>query len=291
MNKTKTPKKLNGIRPFDVILAIIMILFMLCIILPFVHIIAVSFSSNEYVVANMVSLFPKKFTLLTYKSIMEDGAFFRAYGNTIIYTLVGTALSLIVTAMGAYAMSTRRIVGHKIFSLMITITMFFSGGLIPTYLVISSYGLIDSRWAMILPSLVSVWNFIIMRSFFVAYPHEIVESGLIDGLQDAGVFFRLVLPTSKASLATIGLYYAVSYWNSYLPARLYLRNEQLYPVQLLLQRLLTIASQELPDSEERVIVTSVRYASILLTILPIICVYPFIQKYFVKGVMVGSIKG
>ena len=174
---------------------------------------------------------------------------------------------------------------------MITITMFFGGGMIPSYLTISSYGLIDSMWALLLPAAVSTWNLIVMRSFFVAYPQEIIESGQIDGLPEAGVFFRLVLPTSNAVLATIGLYYAVAFWNSYMPGRLYLRSEEKYPVQMLLRDLLVTPIIDGIETEDQVVAASIRNAAIVVTILPIMCVYPFLQRYFVKGTMVGSIKG
>ena len=285
---------LNRTTTFDVVLVIIMIAFMCTIVLPFLHIIAISFSANHAVLSKQVGLFPKAFTLMTYKQIFKNGDFFQAYGNTIYYTVVHTALSLVLTAMAAYALARRRMVGQKLFSLMITVTMFFGGGLIPTYMAVSNYGLIDTRWAMILPGVISTWNLIVMRSFFINYPQEIVESGELDGLQEAGVFFRLVLPTSKAALATIGLYYAVGTWNSYMPARLYIRDESLYPVQHLLRQMLTATNMnELNEAAEEIqlVPETVRYASIMIATIPIICVYPFIQKYFVKGVMVGSIKG
>ena len=290
MAKIKRHARYNRFGFFDAVLYFCIILFCACIVLPFLHIIAVSLSANKYVLLNQVSFLPKGLTLDTYRYILRDGTFLNAYKNTLIVTVTGTVLSLTVTAMCAYALSRRAIVGHKFFSIMITITMFFGGGLIPTYLAVESYGLVDSRWAMILPSLINTWNMIIMRSFFIAYPSEIIESGQLDGLQDAGVFFRLVLPTSKAALATIGLYYAVAYWNSYMSARIYIRDQALYPVQSLLQRMIQQAMQE-TEVEEVHISSSVRYASIMVVVLPIMCVYPFIQKYFVKGVMVGSVKG
>ncbi len=288
----KKKSKLNGVTVFDVVLVIIMLAFMACIVVPFLHVIAVSFSDNKYVMANMVSIWPKGFNINTYKEILSDGDFFHAYGNTIWYTVVGTFLNLVVTAMAAYALARRKMVGHKFFSLMITITMFFGGGLIPTYMAIRDYGLINSRWVMILPSLVSTWNLIVLRSFFVAFPQEIIESGQIDGLQEAGVFWRLVLPTSKAALATIGLYYAVGHWNSYMTAKLYIRDRELWPVSVLLQRILDQAGgQQDDETGVRLVEATVRYASIIVVITPIMCVYPWLQKYFVKGVMVGSIKG
>lgn len=284
--------KYNRFGLFDAILYACMILFMACIILPFVHMIAVSVSSPGYVGTGQVTFMPKGLTLATYKELLKGGTYLHAYKNTLFVTVVGTAISLVCTAMGAYALSRRAILGHKFFSLMITFTMFFGGGMIPTYLAVSRYGLTDTLWSMIIPSVISTWNLIIMRSFFTAYPKEIVESGYIDGLQDSGVFFRLVLPTSKAALATIGLYYAVSYWNSYMSARMYIRNPDLYPVQHYLQKMLATLTAEDSEAENIVLVSaSIRYASIMIAVLPIMCVYPFIQKYFVKGVMVGSIKG
>lgn len=284
--------KYNRVGVFDVVLYTIMILFMACILLPFVHVIAVSLSSPGPVAAGQVGLWPIGLTLDTYKGVLADGNFIDAYGITLFVTIVGTALSLVVTAMCAYALSRPYMVGHKLFSLMITITMFFGGGLIPTYLAVSDYGLTNTVWAMILPSCLNTFNMIIMRSFFIAYPSEIVESGQMDGLQEAGVFFRLVLPTSKAALATIGLYYAVAYWNAYMPARLYIRDPDLYPVQHYLQQIIDKVSSDDTQQESTVLVSaSVRYACIMIVVLPIMCVYPFIQKYFVKGVMVGSIKG
>ena len=175
---------------------------------------------------------------------------------------------------------------------MITITMFFGGGLIPTFLTVSKYGLVDTRWAMIIPGLISTWNLIVMRSFFIAYPQEIIESGMIDGLRDPGVFLRLVLPTSKAALATIGLYYAVAYWNAYMNARIYLRTESLYPVQHLLQQMISqFTAEDTSTDEGELVAATIRYCSIMIVVTPIMCVYPYLQKYFVKGVMVGSIKG
>ena len=284
--------KYNRVGVFDVVLYTIMILFMACIILPFMHVISVSLSAPGPVAAGQVGLWPVGLTLDTYKGVLADGSFMGAYKITLFVTIVGTALSLVTTAMCAYSLSRRAIVGHKFFSVMITITMFFGGGLIPTYLAVADYKLTNSIWALILPGMITTYNMIIMRSFFIAYPSEIVESGQIDGLQDAGVFFRLVLPTSKAALATIGLYYAVAYWNAYMPARLYIRDPELYPVQHYLQQIIAKVSSEDTQQESTVLVSaSVRYACIMIVVLPIMCVYPFIQKYFVKGVMVGSIKG
>lgn len=288
----KKKRQLNDPTAFDYVLVVILLAFMMCIILPFVHIIAVSFSTNKYVIAGDVSFWPKGFTWSTYKFIMDDGSFLGAYKNTLFYTGVGTFLSLMTTAMGAYALSRRKVFGQKIWSLMILITMFFGGGLIPQYLNIVNLGLMNNRWVMIIPSLISTYNLIIMRSFFIAYPKEIIESGELDGLRDPGVFLRLVLPTSKAALATIGLYYAVAKWNTYMTARLYLSDESLYPVSHYLANALASAGSGNNAGDEGLqVATQIQYGCIMVATLPIMCVYPFIQKYFIKGVMIGSIKG
>lgn len=277
---------------FEIVLICIMLLFMALIIVPFAHIIAVSLSSSAYVMTGQVSVWPKGFTTIYYEDILKQGDFLQAYGNTITYTVLGTALSLTTTAMAAYALSRKQVIGHKLITAMITLTMFIGGGMIPNFITVMNYGLLDTIWAVLLPGMISTWNLIVMRSFFIAYPKEIIESGMLDGLQDAGVFFCLVLPTSKAALATIGLYYAVAKWNSYLQPFLYLNDSSKYPVQLLLRQMLTSAATESQaDAEAMMVPESVKYACIVVTALPVMCVYPFIQKYFVKGVMVGSIKG
>ena len=293
MAKLNKRAKYNRISLFDIVLSLIMIAFMATIILPFVHVIAVSLSDAVMVMGNQVSFWPKGFTLYTYKTMLSTGDFMRAYGVTIFITVVGTFLALLITASCAYALSRRTMVGHTFFSLMITITLFFAGGMIPNYINIMNLGMIDTVWSLIIPTCLSTWNMIIMRSFFISYPSEIIESGMIDGLQDAGVFFRLVLPTSKAAIATIGLYYAVGYWNAYMNAKMYIQtNIHLRPVQMLLQDMIANVTQENVSGEEGAMVAaSVRYAAIMIVITPIMCVYPFIQKYFVKGVMVGSVKG
>ena len=284
--------KKRKVTALDVFLYVCMLSLMAAIIFPLLHVLAVSLSSSSYVMAGKGSIFPKGITTKMYQLILEDGKFLRAYVNTVVYTALGTAIALITTAMGAYALSRRQLVGQKLYTALITFTMFFSGGLIPTFLTLKSYHMLDTIWAIVLPGAVSTWNLIIMRSFFVSYPKEIIESGMIDGLNDASVFFRLILPTSKAILATIGLYYAVGYWNSYLPALIYLNDSTKYPVQLLLRQMLVSAATQMNELSDTVIVEeSLKYASIVVTALPIICVYPFIQKYFVKGTMVGSIKG
>jgi putative aldouronate transport system permease protein len=278
----------------DLVLYLFITAIMLVTLLPIIHMVAISLSSDIYVLQGKVGLIPKGFTTKMYQLVFEDARIFRSYGNTLFYTVLGTVLSLFITAMGAYALSNTRMIGHRFFSMMIIFTMFFSGGMIPTFLVVKSYNLLDTIWAVILPGVVSTWNFLVMKSFFDNFPGEIVESGRVDGLTDAGIFFRLVLPTSKAVLATIGLYYAVGYWNAYFTPFIYLTKPDLFPLQLILREILSTGSSNnaaVGVGDVLVVAESLQYATVVVAIVPIIAVYPFLQKYFVKGVMIGAVKG
>ncbi|MFI3228005.1 MAG: carbohydrate ABC transporter permease [Clostridia bacterium] len=275
------------------ILSILFLSFIVAIIiLPFMHMVAVSFSDSSSVLRGKVGILPVNFNLKMYQAVFQNEALILSYANTIFYTVVGTAMSLAITSTGAYALSRKEILGHKIFSFMILFTMFFSGGMIPTYLVVRELGMLDTIWAVLLPGVVSTWNFIIMRSFFQAFPKEIEEAGSMDGLNDIGVFFRLVVPSSSAVFATIGLYYAVAMWNAYFGPFIYLNDKALFPLQLVLREVIAIGSSSTDGGTDVELVSSaLKYATIIVAIVPIMMVYPFIQKYFAKGVMVGSIKG
>lgn len=283
-------KKTNWL--YNIIVTIFLSSIVLVILLPFIHIIAVSFSDNVSVMKGAVGLLPVNFNLGMYEKVFENDKIIRAYGNTIYYTVLGTAISLFITSTGAYALSRKEMIGHKFFSFMILFTMFFSGGMIPSYLVVKELGILDTVWAVVLPGAVTTWNFIIMRSFFTAFPKEIEEAGSIDGLNDIGIFFRLVCPSSKAVFATIGLYYAVSLWNAYFGPFIYLTDSNLYPLQIVLREVLAFGSSAGDGgTDAEISETALKYATILVSIAPIMMVYPFIQKYFAKGVLVGSVKG
>ena len=266
---------------------------MFIFIYPFWDTLILSFSDAAEANRMGFRFLPKfPLNLEAYKKVFAQREFLTAAYNSVWRTVVGTLATTAFTFAGAFVLAKKSLPFRKAITMFITITMFFGGGMVPTYLTVSKLGLVDTRWAMLLPGMISTWNLIVMRSFFIAYPQEIIESGMIDGLRDPGVFLRLVLPTSKAALATIGLYYAVGYWNSYMNARIYIRDESLYPVQNLLAKLVgQLAAEDTQDSGTTITAASIRYASIVVVITPIMCVYPFIQKYFVKGVMVGSIKG
>jgi len=257
--------------------------------------ISVSLSGKLSVMRGEVYLFPKDFSLEAYKFVFRDKRIYTAYKNTIIYVVLGTFTSMLLTTLGAYALSKKnRLFGYKFFNILIVITMFFGGGMIPKFLVVNALGLIDKIWAIILPSSVGAWNLFVMRSFFLNYPEEIEQSGSIDGLNDLGILFYLVLPTSTAILATMSLFHAVGYWNSFMEPYLYLRSESKWPLQVILRSIVlqgTSLDTEYAGGQSEVYEDSLKFATIIVSVVPIVCVYPFLQKYFVKGVMIGSIKG
>jgi len=264
---------------------------------PFIYMIAVSFSDNMYIISHDISFYPKGFNTRMYEIVLRDPRILMSYKNTIIYVVIGTAISLSTTCMGAYALSkSKRLLFHKLFTFMIVFTMFFGGGLIPTFLTVYYLGLYNTLWAIVLPSAISAWNLILMRSFFQNFPSEIEESGYIDGLNDIGVFWRLVLPLSKAALSTIGLFYAVGMWNSFMDPFIYLKDSSKFPLQVILRDIILAGinfDQEVAGTSGDAIVIEepLKFATIIVSVIPIIAVYPFLQKYFVKGIMIGSLKG
>jgi putative aldouronate transport system permease protein len=280
------------------ILSTVVLLFIVFItVYPFLYMVSVSFSENIYVLRNDITFYPKGFNLKTYAKVFEDKRLLPAYKNTIIYVVLGTAIALFVTITGAYALSKKdRCPFAKIINKMLIVIMFFNGGMIPTYLAINWLGMYDTIWAVVLPGALSAWNLIIMRSFFIAFPAEIEESGQIDGLNDLGILWYLVLPTSTAVTATIGLFYAVGLWNAFFGPFIYLRDNAKYPLQVILRQIVLKgeaidAEMILSSGKEIIAEDSIKYATIIVSIMPIILVYPYLQKYFVKGVMIGSIKG
>jgi len=281
---------------FDVILYVLLFGIAASALYPFIYMIAVSLSGTVPVLKGEVFLWPKDFNLNTYKAVFDKPEIGRAYLNTILYTALGTSISLLVTAAGAYALSKRDMLFRRGFMVMVTITLFFSGGMIPTFLVVRSYHLLDTIWAMVLPGAVSTWNLIVMRTFFSGMPQEVEESGKIDGLNDIGIFFRLVLPLSKAILATIGLFYGVAIWNNFFSALLYLRDADLFPLQVIVRNMVLQGAGGANGAanvggDAMIVDESLKYATIIVTTVPILLIYPFLQKYFAKGALIGSVKG
>jgi putative aldouronate transport system permease protein len=274
----------------------------ICVVMlyPFLFVLAASLSSSSAVSRGMVSIIPQGFNLRAYAEVFKYKYIWTGYKNTILYTVAGTALNLVMTVAGAYPLSRKQFYGRSVFTFIVAVTMFFSGGLIPTFLVMRSYKLLDTFWIMILPGAVSTWNMIIMRTFFQNIPTELEEAAIIDGCNDIGVLWRIVLPLSTASIMTIGMFYAVGHWNSWFNAFIYLRDYDKYPLQLFLRMIVLLnqindisssAVGQMTENPDALISDTIKYAVIIVTAAPILCVYPFVQKYFVKGVMVGSVKG
>lgn len=264
------------------------------VVYPFLYMIAVSFSGAVQVMRNEVYLFPKGFTFSGYQEVLKTPSIFTSYVNTIVYVVLGTAISLALTSTAAYALSKRTLLFRKAFSSIVLVCMFFSGGMIPTYLVVRALGLVDSRFAMVLPEAVSMWNLIIMVALFGSIPKEIEDAATIDGAGDAGSFWHITLPLSKAALATISLFYAVNIWNDFFNAMIYLNSPRLFPLTIILRNviILGILNQFTRWGDDTAVtLDSLKYAILIVTILPIMCIYPFLQKYFVKGMLVGSLKG
>lgn len=281
---------------FSIVNVILLLGVVVVTLYPFVYMLAVSLSEDIYVMKGEVGIWPKGLNLRMYELVFNDPKIWKAYWNTIVYVVVGTAVAMAVTSMGAYALSRKDMGFQKGFTMLIVFTMFFSGGMIPTFLVVRNLGMIDTIWGMVLPGAVSTWNLILMRTFFSGVPKELEDSGKVDGLNDIGIFFRIVIPLSKAVFATIALFYAVAMWNNFMFPLLYLRDPEMFPLQVLLRNLVlagNVASGDVTSigGDNLIVEDSLKFATIMVSTLPILLVYPFIQKYFVKGAMIGAVKG
>lgn len=284
-------------------LACIYVLFsilLLIILLPIVNVVTTSVVSQaEYARRGAFVLIPEKLDFTAYELLLSSGSnIWNGYKNTIFVVVIGTACNMLITVPMAYALSKKDLKGRVLIMGMILFTMLFNGGMIPSYMLVSGMGLINSRWSLILPGLVSAWNLIILRNFFYAIPDSLKEAAYIDGAGQWRVLLQIIIPVSKASLATISLFYAVGHWNSWFAAVLYITDSKLLPVQNILRNILasTSALADLDPSlytemETLPSTNAMQSATILVATLPMLLAYPFIQKYFVKGVMVGSIKG
>ncbi len=284
---------------FYTVTYLIMILLLIITAYPMLYILACSFSDRAAILAGRVYIWPVGWSLEGYKTVLANGDVWSGYMNTIIYTVGGTALNVAVTMLCAYPMARIGWPMKKGFAFLFMFTMFFSGGMIPIYMQVSKLGLINTRWALILPGLMSVYNMIIARTFIQnSIPVELLEASQIDGCSDCRYFFRIVLPLSKAIMAVLTLYYAVGHWNSYFNAFIYLSNRKLYPLQIILREILiqnSIDAEALMDeqmaAQKAGLADLLQYSLIVVSTAPILCIYPFVQKYFIKGVMIGSVKG
>jgi len=259
------------------------------------HVVAGSFTTTAELAANKFVLIPKVWSLEAYKYIFSTNTIFKAMGVSIGVTVIGTFFSLLITSLMAYALARRDLDGRKVVNFMVVFTMLFHGGMIPTFLVVKELGLIDTYASLILPSAISAFNMIILKTFFQNIPDGLEESAKIDGCNDFGILFRIVLPLSLPALATIGLFYAVTYWNTYMNAILYLDDSTKWPIQVLLRQIVVLASgmdhSATLDAAAPPPDQTIKMAVIVVATLPILCVYPFLQKHFAKGAMLGSMKG
>lgn len=288
-------KETPGERIFDIVNIILLLALVFVIVIPVWHVVCYSFSdANRVMATNGLLLLPEGFSLESYQAVARNPNIFTGYRNTIFIVIVGTLLSLLLTLMGAYVLSRKGFLWNRLLSLMVVFTMYFSGGMIPFYLTVRTVGLDGSIWSLIIPSAISTYNMIIMRTAMASVPASMEESATIDGAGHFRILFSIMIPLTKATLAVIALYYAVSNWNAWFNAMLFLRDKSLYPLQLILREILvqndtTMMSAGMGE-DQFLIGETIKYATIVVATVPILCVYPFLQKYFVKGVMIGAVK-
>lgn len=301
MMKKKNSRITAGERAFKAVNSLLLLVFMLLILVPLMSVVATSLvGSDEVARRGQFILIPEKINLSAYDYMLKgSSSIWRAYKNTLFVVGVGTCLSLVVTISMAYPLSKKELRGRTLILGMVFFTMLFSGGMIPNYMLVKELGLLNKRWVLVLPYVVSTWNMLLMRNFFYSVPESLEEAAYLDGANQIQVLIRVVLPLSLPSIATIGLFYAVGYWNQWFPGVMYITKNELMPVQNILRTIVISASGTLDESESSLLndmvvqptPQTIRCAAIVVSTLPILVVYPFIQKYFVKGVMVGSVKG
>ncbi|AYB46506.1 carbohydrate ABC transporter permease [Paenibacillus lautus] len=297
MSKPSTVKEASSERLFDLMIYAIAAVIIVIVLYPLLFIVSASFSDPARVLNGEVWLLPKGVTLDAYENILHNDKIWTGYRNTILYTTVGTAINIIMTILAAYPLSRPDLPGRNGIMVLITLTMFFNGGLIPTYLLVKDLGMVDTMWALIIPGAIATYNLIVMRTYFQSsIPWELQEAAHIDGCSNWRLLFSIILPLSKPILAVMVLFYAVGHWNSFFNALIYIRNEDLHPLQLVLREILLISQSDAVDGsvglEKSILLAeSIKYAVIIVSSLPVLLMYPLVQRHFVKGVMIGSIKG
>ena len=300
IGKKKSKRKINiNDRIFNYIVAVVVTVLTIAVLYPIVYIVSASFSSSTAVAQGKVWLLPVDLSLKAYEAVLGYSDLWLGYRNTIFYVIVGTIINVAMTIICAYPMARRDLWGRKSLSFFFTFTMLFSGGMIPNYILVKNLGMLNTVWALMLPGAMSVYNMIVARTYIESnIPHELLESSRIDGCNDVNFFFRMVLPLSKAIIAVLALWYAVGHWNSYFSAFLYLTEKELYPLQIFLKEILVQSefnTEMLTDVKEALEMQNLKlllkYAVIVVSTVPLFAFYPFVQKYFVKGVTIGSVKG
>jgi putative aldouronate transport system permease protein len=289
-------KRTLGERIFDIVNITFLVSLSLVTLYPLVYVLFASLSDPTYVAQTRgLLLFPKGFTLEAYKMVFDNPMINIAYLNTLLYVILGTAVNIFLTSLGAYALSRKNVMWKDFIMFMIVFTMFFEGGLIPLYLLVNELGMLNTRWALIFPTAISAFNLIIMRTAFQGIPDSLEESARIDGANDFTILFRIILPLSMPVVAVMILFYGVYHWNSWFPAMIYLQDRALFPLQLILREILIANSTDnmmtgVGSADAMPIGETIKYATIIVATVPILMLYPFMQKYFVKGVMIGGIK-
>ena len=288
-------KRRKKISVGTIVIYLLLGLFSASIVLAFIHLLSISFSPSYVATKGGFHLWPEDFTLENYAEVFANSFIWSGYKNTIIITIVGTVVQLCFTSMGAYVLSKKYFPHRNFWTFFIVFTMFFSGGLIPSYLLNKNLGLMDNMLVLFLPGLVSAYNLVIMRNFFQTLPEEVEESAMIDGAGRFRIFLSIVIPMSKPILATVGLWLAVGFWNSWYDVLLYITDESKFTLQIVLRRILLTGSKEIMEftstAQEMVSSEGLKAASIYVATIPILLVYPFLQRYFVKGINMGSLKG
>lgn len=297
MTKTKKKKKVSpGDRIFGIVVTLVVLAMCIMVLYPIYYMFIVSISDGNAVLRGDITVLPQGINFGAYKAVLTNEYVPLAYLNTILYTVIGTFIAVAMTALCAYPLSRKEFYGRGLFTGIVVFTMFFDAGIISNYMVVRSTGIMNTMWAIVLPGSINVWYMIIMRTFFADIPEELFESARLDGANDLTIFAKMVLPLSKAVLATMVLFYAVGFWNQWLQPLIYLDDRKKFPMQLILRNIVLGADAALSKSmsaatDMATMGLNIKYAVIFVTILPILVIYPFVQKYFVKGVMVGSVKG
>lgn len=283
---------------FDIINIALLSIVLIVVLYPLIFVVSASFSDTMQVMQGKVWLFPKGINLEAYKAVFRDRNILIGYRNTIMYTVIGTAVNIILTIAAAYPLSRKDFAGRNAITIFFAFTMFFSGGLIPNYLLIKKIGLYNNFWVMVLPGAVGVWNMTIMRTFFQnTIPYELQEAAVIDGCTNIGILTKVILPLSTPIIAVMVIFYGVGHWNAFFSALIYLKDRSKFPLQLVLREILIQNNMsdmmESGDSivQQQMLAEGIKYAVIIVSSIPVLMLYPFLQRYFVKGVMVGAIKG
>lgn len=294
----KISEALQSDRLFDWVITLIAMIVILIVLIPLIFVMAASFSDPDMVIRGKVFLIPKGITTKAYTMVFENKDIWRGFANSVFYTAAGTLISVTLTVLAAYPLSRKGLPGRNLLMMGILFTMYFSGGMVPTYLLVRDLGMYNTVWAVLVPAALSTYNLIVAKTFFEnSIPEELYESAYLDGCGNIQMLFKIVLPLSKAILAVLVLYYAVGIWNSYFDALIYLKDTAKHPLQIVLRNILLLGQTEqmgtndVGMAEKIKMAEAIKYSAIVVSSIPMILIYPFIQKHFVKGVMIGAVKG